>query len=106
MSSPIKSVPVKIEDIITGWDMRKVHALRTHKLTKRLRQGSCIVAFNNKQSMARIIDWAGGVHSYYAAQGEVFDLDSLRELVNAAFYVDLRPGVVAKKHEADLEWAA
>lgn len=105
MSAPIRSVPIKVVDIIGEWDMRKMHPLRFHRKTKNLRQGSCVIAFNRKQSMARIIDWAGGVHTYYAEKGEIFDMESLRELVNKAFYVDLKPGVKATHRASDL-WAA
>ena len=65
-----------------------------------------MIAFNKRQTIGRIIDWEGGVHTYYAEKGEMFDLDSLRELVKAAFYVDLTPGTNAKRAAKDLNLAA
>lgn len=97
---------IRVAEIIEKWDMRSVHKLRNHNKSKSLNALSCVVAFNKAQSIARIIDWKGGVHTYYAAKDQVFDLVTLRELVKVAFYVDLEPGANAKRRASELMIAA
>lgn len=103
---PINSARVRVSDIVDKWDMRAVHKLRDHSKAKKLSQGACLIAFNKAWTIGRIIDWKGGVHTYYAPKGEVFDLVSIRELVRIAFYVELEPGANAKRRAEELQIAA
>jgi len=102
MAQPIRTSRVRVTDVIDGWDMRGVHILREHRKMRNLSTGSCVVAFNKEQNIARIIDWQGGVHTYYADDNEFFDMESLRELSKTSYYVDLVPGEVAARKAQDL----
>lgn len=99
---PIRSAKVRIDDIVEKWDMRGVHKLRERVALRKLKQGSCIVAFNKAQSIARIVDWKGGVHTFYCEKNEFFDLTSLKAFVKAAFYVEIEPGANAKRQAKEL----
>ena len=103
MSTPIKTARVKVMKIVQDQDMRGVHKFRNKY--KRLDPGSCIIGFNRAQTMARIIDWKGGVHTYYCEKGHIFDLDTLQVMVRSAFYVDLQPGATAVV-QAERLWEA
>jgi hypothetical protein len=105
MTTPIKTARVKVVHIIRDWNMCSVHKLRLHKKSKALKTGSCVVAFNKSQTIGRIVDWKGGVHTYYAETGRMFDLDTLGDMVLDSFYVNLYPGVTAK-HQASQLWEA
>ncbi len=82
--------------------MRGVHKLRKHRKAKKLKSGDCIVAFNKASTMARIIDWKGGVHTYYAEPRQVFDLDALKRLVGSGFGVVLEPGITVRRQAEEL----
>lgn len=103
MAIPIRTARVRITSIIQDQDMRGVHKLRRRH--KNLKAGSCFIAFNRSQTMARIIDWKGGVHTYYCEGGHIFDMDSLAVLVKAAFYIELTPGATAEVQATQL-WEA
>ena len=103
MSTPIKTSRVKVYKLILNQDMGGIHKLRSKH--RQLPQGSCLIAFNNSQTMARIIDWRGGVHTYYANEREIFDLDTLTVLVKAVFYIELTPGKIAESQVGEM-WEA
>jgi len=93
---------VRITKIIENQDMRGIHKLRSRKVKK----GECLIAFNNNRTIGRIIDCAGGVHTYYTEPGLTFDLDSLRDMVYDAFYIDIHVGAIMKKKARHLRRAA
>ncbi len=83
---------IRVVHVEKAWDMRKKHALREGRRARALQRGQCLVAFNRALDMARIIDCEGGVHDYYADQGEEFDLHGLAQRMERAFYVALDVG--------------
>lgn len=83
---------LRIARIIESWDMRKRHALRHKPSAKQLGQSEVLLAFNARQTIARFIDREGGVHDYYAAKGEMFDVASLTERVLGGLNVELVVG--------------
>lgn len=62
-------------------DMRMLHEFRESDRAKKLSPGECIVGFNYNGSMARIVDYELGVHTYYADEGEKFSPELLRDRV-------------------------
>lgn len=99
---------LRILKIVEKWDMRGVHKLRNDRRAKSLKRGQCLIAFNKAMTIGRIIDPAGGVHTYYADKDrkEIFDIDRLSALVHEGFWVELRVGKSVAKKAADLRVAA
>jgi hypothetical protein len=97
---------LRITKIIEKWDMRGVHKLRKLGKTKKLRRGQCLIAFNKAQTIGRIIDNVGGVHTYYTTGSKVFDIDELSNLVDESFWVSLKIGKTTKKQASHLKRAA
>jgi hypothetical protein len=97
---------LRITNIIERWDMRGVHKLRTGRPARSLKRGQCLIAFNKAMTIGRIIDEAGGVHTYYAEPRESFDIDSLSALVHRGFWIELRVGQTARAKAAELKHAA
>ena len=83
---------LRIVSIIENWDMRGVHKLRTGREATALSRGQCLVAFNKAMTIGRIVDVAGGIHTYYTEPKEIFDIDSLSARVTRGFWVALRVG--------------
>ena len=83
---------IRVAHVEAEWDMRRKHALREGTRAIRLKQGQCLVAFNRRLTMARIIDSEGGVHDYYADRGVKFDLEVLAEMMLRGFTVELDVG--------------
>ena len=75
---PTKLTVVHVEDHI---DMRLVHEFRESERASKLKPGECILGFNHDASMVRVIDYEQGVHTYYADEGEKFDLGKVKERV-------------------------
>lgn len=96
---------IKIIRIIENYDMRKIHKLRKREM-KKLKAGTCSVAFNKSRNIARIIDHFGGIHTFYADLGEVFDMETLRDWVYDAFYIELNVGQTVRKKASELKRAA
>lgn len=103
MTTPIKTARVQVSKLTLNQDMRGIHKLREKH--KHLTNGSCLIAFNTAQTIARIIDWKGGVHTYYCEDGHIFDLDTLSILVKQAFFIELVPGIMAGDRAAQM-WEA
>lgn len=91
---------LKITRIIEVWDMRERHRLRRKPSAQHLKPGEVILAFNGKQTIARFIDAAGGVHDYYAAKHERFDVEVVRQYVQQGLRVDLQVGT-SERDKAD-----
>lgn len=83
---------IQVVHVEQGWDMRLVHALREGLRARNLKPGQCLVAFNTRLDMARIIDAEGGVHTYYAYQGEEYDLETLAAQMRSGWKVELVVG--------------
>jgi len=86
--------------------MNKIHALRGDRRAIALKRGEALVAFNRKLTIARIIDCVGGVHTYYAEPKTVFDIQTLSELVDRGFWMQLTVGGQARKTAKKLKIAA
>ena len=77
-----------VKRIIEEWDMRSRTSLRELLVTRRLKKGECVVAFNRKMTIARILintqseDAEVGTLEYYASEGYEFDMDVLRNIVS------------------------
>jgi len=93
----------KVVGVIEGQDMRRKLELLESRQVRMLKRGQCIVALNSLWTMARIVDWQGGLHEYRAPAGEYFDLISIRELIYSGLSVSLDLGRFA---EETLEEAA
>jgi len=106
MASPIRTARIHVSHIIESMDMRYIHTVRDSNKVRNLSPGSCVLALNKSQRIARFIDYLGGVHTYYAEEdGPPFDLPAIRSLVKDALYVDLTPDTQANKKVKKL-WAA
>ncbi len=97
---------LRIDVIVERWDMRGVHKLRKDRRALALKSGTCLVAFNKALTIGRIIDYAGGIHTYYAEPKEIFDTTSLSELLQDGFFIDLRLGQKTQQQASRLERAA
>ncbi|MGB5812043.1 MAG: hypothetical protein WBG86_16020 [Polyangiales bacterium] len=97
---------LRVTKIVEEWNMNCVHKLREDKGSRTLKKGDCLVAFNKKQTIGRIIDFAGGVHTYYARKKEVFDIQSLSALVETGFYIELSVGAKTRQQASELKRAA
>ena len=95
---------LRITRIIETWDMRKRHVLR--KRFMNLNAGEVLLAFNSAQTIARFIDCEGGSHDYYAPKGELFDVDSLTDMVSNGIHVRLEVGYSERSRAAALHIAA
>lgn len=91
---------LRITRIIETWDMRRRHKLRHKPSAKNLRAGEVLLAFNARQTIARFIDCQGGVHDYYAAKGEMFDVNTLAREVSLGLSVELVVGQ-SEREKAD-----
>lgn len=96
---------MRITAIIEDWHMGKVHKLREDRRAKKLKRGQCLIAFNRKMTIGRIIDPLGGVHTYYAAKKSVFDVDALSAMVADGFWVELKVGSSTRKQASELKAA-
>lgn len=83
---------VRVVHVVHGWDMRQKHILREGRWARALKPGQCLLAFNRRLDMARLIDCEGGVHDWYADQGEEFDLEGVAARMQRAFYVEMDVG--------------
>ena len=102
----IRPVKVRIIAIIGEWSMNRVHALREDSRAIALKRGEALVAFNRKGTIARIIDCVGAVHTYYAEPKTVFDIQTLSDLVERGFWMQLNVGAQARKTAKKLRIAA
>jgi hypothetical protein len=97
---------IRITSIIDNWSMNRIHALRDRDSAVALRRGEALVAFNRKGTIARIIDCAGAVHTYYAEPKTVFDIQTLSDMVERGFWIELTVGAKARKTAKKLKLAA
>ena len=86
MNKPIK---LRIVGIILEWNMNSIHSLRKRAEQYPLARNQCLIAFNRKQTIARIIDCMGGVHTYYSEKNQAFDVEELNNLVHDSFHVSI-----------------
>ncbi len=97
---------LRIVAIVDAWNMNGVHKLRGDKRSTALKRGQCLIAFNRKLTIGRIIDSEGGVHTYYAPPKEIFDIASVSQMVSDGFWVELRVGAKVRQKASDLELVA
>lgn len=71
---------VHVEECI---DMRQVHEFRECERASKLKPGECILGFNFNAKIVRIIDYELGIHTYYADEGEKFDLELVKARVRS-----------------------
>ena len=102
----IRPQKVRITSIVDAWSMNKIHALREDSRSIALKRGEALVAFNRKGTIARIIDCVGAVHTYYAEPKTVFDIQTLSDLVERGFWIQLSVGAQARKQAKKLKMAA
>lgn len=76
------------------------HELRSSPQAQRLKPGQCFVAFNSLLTIARIIDFMGGIHDYYAPDGEQFDTQMLSNMMQKGIGVEF---TIDKKKAKQLE---
>lgn len=74
---------VRVTRIIRNTDMRQTRALAERALNSTLSQGCAWLHLNRRYTMARLVDCVGGVHTYYAPKGTLFDAWLLQEQANA-----------------------
>ena len=72
---------VRVVRLVTCADLRKIHAWR--RGVGRLKSGEAVLYINRSQTMARLIDSARAVHTYYAPDGMEFDIGLLQKHVAA-----------------------
>ena len=102
----IRPTKVRIISIVDEWSMNRIHALRDDSRAIALKRGEALVAFNRKMTIARIIDCVGGVHTYYAEPKTVFDIQTLSDLVDRGFWMQLTVGAKARGKAKKLKIAA
>jgi hypothetical protein len=56
-----------------------------------------ILALNRKRKLARLVDAAGAVHSYYAPNGMRYDVKRLQELATDAIGIKLESMIAGRK---------
>ena len=84
---------VKVTKIKIDWDMRLTHPLKDCREATSLKRGECLMAFNARQTMIRLIDCVGGVHTWYKKAGDgVFDIKRIAVLMNDGLLVELQVG--------------
>jgi hypothetical protein len=102
----IRPTKVRITSIIDNWSMNRIHALRDQDRATALKRGEALVAFNRKMTIARVIDCVGGVHTYYAEPKTIFDMQTLSDMVERGFWMELTVGAKARKTAKKLKLAA
>ena len=102
----IRPTKVRITSIVESWSMNKIHALREDSRAIALKRGEALVAFNRKNTIARVIDCIGGVHTYYAEPKTIFDMQTLSDMVERGFWIELTVGAKARKTAKRLKLAA
>lgn len=85
--------------LIEGCDMRSKLELLQSRKAKALKRGQCIVAINGAQTIARVVDYVGGLHEYRAREGEQFSLGAITDLMRQGIGLELNIGV-HEVHEA------
>jgi len=88
--------------LIENQDMRTKHDLLQGKKARSLKRGQCLVALNSAQTIARVVDYVGGLHEYHAVEGERFSLARITDLMRQGIGLELAVGV----HEVHKEAAA
>ena len=97
---------MKMVAILDNYNMSGWHKLRNSKQARELTRGQCLVAFNRKMTIGRIIDSAGGVHTWYAPPKEVFDLAKLSAMIQQGFWIDLRVAASVRQKATDMKLVA
>lgn len=90
---------VQVVSIETDWDMHLKTSLRESYKAAHLKHGQCLVAFNGFRTMARVIDYEGGVHDYYTPRNNPFDIDALAIRMRNGLGVIIELGVKGKAAE-------
>jgi len=78
---------IGVVKLVEKWDMRAIHSLRLGRAAQALKPGTCIVAFNKRETIAMIVDSRGGVYHAYEPDG--FDLTALTEEIKLGLAVVL-----------------
>ncbi len=79
---------VYIAGIVTDWDMRPVHTLPPGQ--RYLNDSEVILCLNTRLTIARFVDSASAIHTYYAPDGEQFNLDAIEDMATDAIGIQLR----------------
>lgn len=88
---------VRITKVIEDWNMQHRHKLR-RRYSSHLRAGEVVLCLNRKRTIARLVDSAGGLHDYYAAKGQRFDLEGVQQMVRQGLRLELIIGVSERRH--------
>lgn len=73
---------LRITKVVTDVDMRGVHKLRKQWHGLKTAKEACLL-LNRSRTIARVIDYAKGVHTFYAEKGRVFDEKAIAEAIRA-----------------------
>jgi hypothetical protein len=79
---------VYITRIVTDWDMRSVHNLPPGQ--RGLYGSQVILCLNSRMTIARLVDSAAGIHTYYAPDREQFDLRAIENIATDAIGIKLK----------------
>lgn len=76
---------VRVDRVILDTDMRRTKSLAYDypHIYRNMRRGHVIMFLNRTGKMARFIDCAKGIHTFYADKGETFRVDTIVDLCNA-----------------------
>jgi hypothetical protein len=80
---------VFIKGVIQNYDCRRIHRLRGLRAARQLAQMEVLLALNRERKLARIVDSAGAIHSYYAPKGTRYDVKRLQEIATDALGLQL-----------------
>lgn len=73
---------VTVKSVTVDMNLRAIHDLRKYWMP-RLKRGQAALFVNVARDKARLLDAMGGVHNYYADNGEVFDVRTIQQKVGA-----------------------
>ena len=82
------SATIRIKRVLADVDMRAYRVLRS-KAIMYLTPREGWLLFNKANTIARLLDSQGGVHTYYSPKGEVFDTTLLEGMVGKGLAITL-----------------
>lgn len=98
---------VEVVSLKKDWDMRCTHELRDSRAATQLKRGQCLMAFNTRRSMCRMIDSVGGVHTWYRRPEDgVFDVRAIAKLMKEGLAIELQVGRKTTQRAKILKLAA